>query len=212
MHLTGGTLTGPVSGTDLTLSNDLNVDKDVTIGGKITVSDGEYYSMDILGDAYLYQLTNDTSINSSKDYYIYSNGKYEKVEEPDISDIDLYFEKTGPQPGHGIAFGMPAEEEGMHIGYPLTLGKGDNEEMSIRYHGPQREGDMIRFIPNNNDINGDGVVIGGGGTVVIGAGDNAGDLVTTELIDADNGRLFLASDIAVHFRSNYNNPAGIRKA
>lgn len=31
-----------------------------------------------------------------------------------------YTNHTGPRPGHGIAFGMPAKEEGMHVGYPIT--------------------------------------------------------------------------------------------
>lgn len=115
---------------------------------------------------------------------------------------DAYYDyetHTGPRPGHGIAFGMPAKEEGMHLGYPLTLGKGDDEEMAIRYHGPMLTQDMIRFLPNNTDANGNGILIGGGGTLIMGSGESAYNLKDALGIGAGNETTFIASDYNIEF-------------
>lgn len=122
---------------------------------------------------------------------------------------DAYYDyetHTGPRPGHGIAFGMPAKEEGMHVGYPITIGNGDNAETAIRYRGPLLTQDMIRFLPNNTDAYGNGIIIGGGGAVIIGSGESAYNLQGSSGLNIDAGTetTYVASDGNIEFYSGCN--------
>ncbi len=85
-----------------------------TLGGSASSGDvlaRAYYTMDILGDAYYYQVTTDTSYQSSKTYYVLNGGTYEKFTGSSFASGTTYYEATGPRPGHGVAFGTPARDE-----------------------------------------------------------------------------------------------------
>lgn len=82
-----------------------------------------YYPIDILGDAYYYNLTADTAAVSGKTYYTRSGSGtdsdpyvYEEVEDTSQVDITTCYEANGPRPAHGVGFGMPVSQEGLHIG------------------------------------------------------------------------------------------------
>ena len=83
-----------------------------------------YFPLDILGDAYLYNLTEDATPSSSKTYYTRTGDGSEDnpfvyTEMPSSQQsfetgVD-YYEANGPRPGHGIAFGLPATMEGVTV-------------------------------------------------------------------------------------------------
>ena len=123
-----------------------------------------------------------------------------------------WLEATGPKPGHGVSFGMPCSEEGFHLGFPLTLGNGENEEIAICYHGPKRHGAMIKFRPDNSSDFGDDIIIGGGGAVVIGSGESAENLVTNVNINPGTENTYITSDGNINFYSNCNTIADKRYA
>lgn len=108
---------------------DVNVSYIVTV--TLTDSVGSYvakatlasafFTMDVLGDSYYYQLTTDTSVVSEKTYYQLSNGEYVPVSSPSASALSSYYEASGPRPGHGVAFGAPCVGEGFRVNMGLYL-------------------------------------------------------------------------------------------
>ncbi|MBQ9043808.1 MAG: tail fiber protein [Eggerthellaceae bacterium] len=87
-----------------------------------------YFPLDILGDAYYYNSTTDTAIDTTKKYYTRTGDGsaqnpyvYTLVEETDPADIGDYYEANGERPGHGIALGLPAKKEGFAVGMDLFL-------------------------------------------------------------------------------------------
>ena len=80
-----------------------------------------FFTMDILGDAYLFNLTTDTSIDYNKTYYQLVDGSYQAIPVSDLQQdlLHTYYEKNGPRPGHGIAFGVPCRDEGFYVGMDL---------------------------------------------------------------------------------------------
>lgn len=96
--------------------------------GSSTASDilsAAYYPFDILGDALLYNLTEDTAVDSSKTYYMRSGSGsktdpyvYEVVESPEDEGLGVYYEANGVMPGHGASFGAPSSIEGFNVSMP----------------------------------------------------------------------------------------------
>ena len=91
-------------------------------GAYITIA---YFTMDVLGDGWCYNLTADTSVDPSKTYYTRSGSGteespyvYEEVETPVAADLAAYYEANGMEPGHGISFGAPAKREGFNVSMP----------------------------------------------------------------------------------------------
>ena len=117
-------------------SNDLfSADKrysiTVTVGDKFNttwksaVLSIAYFTMDALGDRNLYNLTTDSSVNSSKIYYMRSGSGtssnpyvYTPVANPTANGLAAYYEANGAKPGHGISFGVPATHEGFDVHMP----------------------------------------------------------------------------------------------
>ena len=89
-----------------------------------------YYPMDILGDAYYYNLTTDTAVNANKTYYTQSGDGsednpivYTKVVNPVAADLGEYYEVNGERPAHGISFGAPCKKEGFHVCMAADFGR-----------------------------------------------------------------------------------------
>ena len=79
-----------------------------------------FYPMDILGDAYYYEPTEDASCDPTKTYYFMGDtGWYAKFEGSTFETGVTYYEKTGPKPGHGVSFGAPCKDEGFHVHMPV---------------------------------------------------------------------------------------------
>lgn len=85
-----------------------------------------YYTMDVLGDGWLYNKTTDSSVVSGKTYYMQggegtpeSPYEYTPVSNPIPSGLANYYEADGQRPGHGISFGAPARQEGFNVAMTL---------------------------------------------------------------------------------------------
>lgn len=94
------------------------------------------------------------------------------------------------------------------VGYKLLVGgnqwidgnlvfKGAKE---IKFIGSKATYSMIRFIDNTSDNYGNGISIGGGGSIVIGAGESAMSYVT----NGGDERLFLLSDGSINIEAGGN--------
>lgn len=94
------------------------------------------------------------------------------------------------------------------VGYKLLVGgnqwiegnlvfKGAKE---IKFIGSKETYSMIRFIDNTSGTYGNGISIGGGGSIVIGAGESAMSYVTR----GEDERLFLLSDGAINIEAGGN--------
>jgi hypothetical protein len=73
----------------------------------------------------------------------------------------------------------------------------------LYYHGSLATNSMIRFLDNTGDSYGNGISIGGGGTVIIGAGESASEmekLVTA----AGTETTYITSDNSIEFHTNCN--------
>lgn len=65
---------------------------------------------------------------------------------------------------------------------------------SIKYPGSKKTFDMIKFIDNTENEYGNGISVGGGGVVVVGAGESANTVFTGAGAKGDTETLFLTSD------------------
>ena len=73
----------------------------------------------------------------------------------------------------------------------------------INYKGTQQTYQMIGFLDNTSNTYGNGIRIGGGGTVVVGAGESSTGLIDNSIItDYNDEILHLAADGAINFYSN----------
>lgn len=103
----------------------VTVDLKDALGGdgvsKGNVLSSAFFPMDVLGDSYYYEPTEDSSYNSAKTYYVMdgTTGWYKKFTGSSFASGTTYYEKTGPRPGHGISFGAPCKEEGFHVHMPV---------------------------------------------------------------------------------------------
>ena len=73
---------------------------------------------------------------------------------------------------------------------------------SISYKGTQSTGNMIKFKDNTADIYGNGIIIGDGGLVVVGAGESADSVAAQYTAGTEN--LYLAADGGVEISTNVN--------
>ena len=189
------------------------------ISGRTTRSDtvnatiaNAFYTIDILGDKYLYNLSTDTTVDPEKTYYtrsgtgfsgdpfVYTVVTPESGANPSAAE---YFEANGPRPAHGVAFGTPAKKEGFCVAMPVefestvTLGNGSESADTIKYRGPYSTDEMIRFLPNDDPNTygpGSGLSMGGGGLVVIGSGESAENYRVAEALPPGTESMHIASD------------------
>ncbi|WP_419569229.1 hypothetical protein [Prevotella sp.] len=82
---------------------------------------------------------------------------------------------------------------------------------NIRYKGSKSTYDMIKFVDNNADMNGNGICIGGGGLTIIGGGESA-DIVLSQHTSGGDENMIVANDAAIDFFSNVQNGWNSRKA
>lgn len=75
----------------------------------------------------------------------------------------------------------------------------------IEYRGSKGHYQMIGFLDNTGDAYGDGIRIGGGGTVIVGAGESSTALVSNSIVtDFNDENLHLSADYNIIFYSNCN--------
>ena len=79
----------------------------------------------------------------------------------------------------------------------------------IYYTGSKATYRMIHFLDNTSDTYGNGIQIGGGGLVVIGAGESSGEIVSGKSAGSED--LYLGADGAVYIYSNVNSGIGYGK-
>ena len=83
-------------------------------------------------------------------------------------------------------------------------GTTDDPNSEINYKGTKATHTMIKFIDNAGDTTGNGIVIGGGGLVVVGAGESANNLVSAASLPGGQEKLYLTSDSEIYFYINCN--------
>ena len=83
-------------------------------------------------------------------------------------------------------------------------GTTDDPNSEINYKGTKATHTMIKFIDNAGDTSGNGIVIGGGGLVVVGAGESANNLVSAASLPGGQEKLYLTSDSEIYFYTNCN--------
>jgi len=88
----------------------------------------------------------------------------------------------------------------------LTFNKVQN---AIAYTGTNASHDMIKFIDNTGDGNGDGISIGGGGATIIGGGESTNEAVAQ--VAGGNEVLYLCNDSDVNIFTNMQDGWGSRK-
>ena len=113
--------------------------------------------------------------------------------------------------GKGVGIGTKASSDSsLKIGYTTKFLSDAvfNGSSAIRYQGTHATYSMIKF-KDGPDTYGNGIIIGGGGLTVVGAGESA-DTVAAQYGGGDEV-LNLASDGAVYIRSNVNNGWSSRK-
>lgn len=81
----------------------------------------------------------------------------------------------------------------------------------IKFIGTKSTGTMIQFLDNTADAYGNGLMLGDGGVVIIGAGESASQVYTYSGATAGTETLFLVSDGDVKIMSNMNNGWANRK-
>lgn len=69
---------------------------------------------------------------------------------------------------------------------------------NISYKGTKATCEMIKFIDNTADVNGNGIAIGGGGLTIVGGGESS-DYVKSAAGNGGNERLVLANDSVIEF-------------
>ena len=96
---------------------------------------------------------------------------------------------------------------GLHCGVLDALSiyiSGTGDDSGIHYKGTKASYNMIKFVDNTVDTYGNGIVIGGGGLVVMGAGESADNLVSALSLTGGQEKLYLGSDSEIYFYVNCN--------
>lgn len=81
----------------------------------------------------------------------------------------------------------------------------------IKYSGTKKVSSLIRFIDNTVDQYGNGVAIGDGGLVVVGAGESAQVVLDNAGVSGGTETLYLASDGGAYILTNVNGGYSSRK-
>lgn len=123
---------------------------------KGNVLSSAFFPMDILGDAYYYEPTEDASCDPTKTYYVMGDaGWYVKFEGSAFETGVTYYEKTGPKPGHGVSFGAPCKDEGFHVHMPADFNDRVDVLDSVVLHHPVIERGVV---PSSSIYGGDGTL------------------------------------------------------
>lgn len=76
---------------------------------------------------------------------------------------------------------------------------------NISYQGTKATYTMIKFLDNTGDTYGNGISIGGGGAVVVGAGESADAIISGAGVSGGTETLYLGSDNNVYILTNVQN-------
>ena len=87
----------------------------------------------------------------------------------------------------------------------LIFKKNGNTIPEISFQGSQATYTMIKFLDNTGDTYGNGISIGGGGAVVIGAGESADSIINGAGVSGGTETLYLGSDNNIYFLTNVQN-------
>ena len=87
----------------------------------------------------------------------------------------------------------------------------DGYYAGISYQGTKAKTYPIRFVDNTVDIYGNGIVIGDGGLVVVGAGESSSEVINNAGVSGGTETLYLASDTNIKLLTNVNNGYSSRK-
>ena len=94
-----------------------------------------------------------------------------------------------------------------NTGLPLSGGAMTG---NISYKGSKQTYEMIRFINNTTDVNGNGISIGGGGATIIGGGESA-SAAQSLLSSGGDDRMIICNDADIEFFSNCQSGIASRK-
>ena len=94
-----------------------------------------------------------------------------------------------------------------NTGLPLSGGAMTG---NISYKGSKQTYEMIRFINNTTDVNGNGISIGGGGATIIGGGESA-SAAQSLLSSGGDERMIICNDADIEFFSNCQSGIASRK-
>lgn len=87
----------------------------------------------------------------------------------------------------------------------LIFKKNGNTIPNISFQGTKATYAMIKFLDNTDDTYGNGISIGGGGAVVIGAGESANTIVSGAGVSGGTETLYLGSDGNIYLLTNAQN-------
>lgn len=120
-----------------------------------------------------------------------------------------YFTMDVMAGGHGIAFGAPAVSDIFKVAMPatftddVTLSADDDNFAALKFASQNRTGDFIKLY-GGPDANGDGIVMGAGGAVVVGSGESPEALYDALSLSPGAEATHIASDGSIYFWSNCN--------
>lgn len=202
LALTGGTLTGGItlhnSGDALTWHAPSNI-------ACIATANNHEWSFDLKSDSYTGTYWQVWSGANSKTILACHNDDM-SVTVPNGTLTAKAF--SGPLTGSvtGHASSDLALSGGTMTG-KITFNKVSN---AIAYTGTKATYDMIKFLDNTTDATGNGISIGGGGTVIIGGGESA-NTAAAQVSHSGNEILYLCNDNDVIIFSNMQDGWASRK-
>lgn len=107
-------------------------------------------------------------------------------------------------PGHGVAIGKPCTQANLlDVGLPLQLNADSSNFVGIKTKTANYSGTPIR-VYGGADANGDALVMGLGGMVVLGAGESASNLYSALGLSPGDESLHLAADGAANLYAACN--------
>ena len=180
-----------------------------------------YFTLDFLGDVYLYSKTADETVDPNKTYYTRSGYGSEEnpyvytvVASPVDADIDTYYEANGRRPGHGMGIGVPATREALDIGMtPFVVADKDNFG-ALGFKSANRSGHVIKMFGSDTSKYGDALVIGDGGMTFIGGGESAINMYNQFIANGyvpENEITAVCADSTVYLISNADTPANAKR-
>ena len=106
--------------------------------------------------------------------------------------------------GDGVDENTPADSFKIKHNGDIVIGDGDalSDESSIWFQSENRLSRVIRFLTNHNDAAGDGLVLGSGGSLIIGSGESSENLRDALNVDPGDEVTYIASDSDIEFYTN----------
>ena len=194
---------------------------------------GPYTGID--NTKYLYFVQDDISAGSSTRPVYFLNGSplacahSLEADVPSDADFNNYYHKTGSWNGLTYTAGKVGNPDDLSFTIPtgttsttVALGNHNHDSVylklaggamtgNISYQGTKATYQMIKWIDNTSDANGNGISIGGGGLVVIGAGESSDTITSNAGVSGGNEYMYLGSDNDIYLLTNIQNGWANRK-